>query len=254
MSEKKQIIELKENEIIDIYSRGCTEQECEYEVEVNCDEVGNKVNEGSLVYYGDGTVVFGVESVVNKDHIKVRAVNSGEIEHSKSFIMSETLNYNRDNLKVALDVHKEAACAGIAFYFVETGEQLEEIRKLIVGKNIKIISKIETKSGIDNLEEILEYTDEIMLGRGDMGLFSDIASFGIAQERVIKSCKKAGKKIWIATDILNSMQKKVIPSRSEMIDVYNLKKMQVDGVVLTYGLVRSSGIKNAIKFINEQKC
>lgn len=126
-----------------------------------------------------------------------------------------------DNLKVALNVYKEAGCTGIAFSFVENAEQLKEIKKILADEKIKIVSKIETKAGIENIEEIIKHTDEVMLGRGDMVMFSDINSFGISQEKIINVCKKAGKKIWVATDILNSMQDKKIPSRPEIIDIYN---------------------------------
>lgn len=129
----------------------------------------------------------------------------------------------------------------------------KKLKKKLADEKIKIVSKIETKAGIENIEEIIKHTDEVMLGRGDMVMFSDINSFGISQEKIINVCKKAGKKIWVATDILNSMQDKKIPSRPEIIDIYNLKKLKADGVVLTYGLVRSNGIKNVVNFINEQK-
>lgn len=122
---------MKENEIVDIYSKGCALYDSECVVEVSCDEIGNKVKEGDYAYYGDRTVDFHIESIVDKDHIRVRTINSGKIEHSKAFVGSNTLNCNMDNLKVALNVYKEAGCTGIAFSFVENAEQLKEIKKKI---------------------------------------------------------------------------------------------------------------------------
>lgn len=253
MSEKNLRIGVREGDFIELYSKGCSRFAEKNEVEVSCDAIGDKVQIGERIYYGDGTVCFTVDSIVNKDHIRIIAMNSGKVEHSKAFNVSNSLVCNFDNLKLAMELQQNIHSKCMAFSFIESPEQLKVINETLRGSGVKVMSKIETQRGVENIKDILPYTHEVMLGRGDLGLFSDLNKFSLSQEQVIEACKTAGKKVWIATDVLSSMESRNVPFRSEIIDVYNIKKAGANGVVLTYGLVRSPRIKKAIEIIQGQQ-
>ena len=61
----------------------------------------------------------------------------------------------------------------VAVSYVHSGRDIENIReeiKKLKGENIKIISKIETKLAIQNIDEIIELSDYIMIARGDLDM------------------------------------------------------------------------------------
>lgn len=112
----------------------------------------------------------------------------------------------------------------IAASFVRTKDDVIGMRKFIDyngGHNIKIISKIENIEGIENFDEILKYSDGIMVARGDMGVEVDFERLPGIQKRFIKKCYQAGKMVITATQMLESMIEHPTPTRAEISDVAN---------------------------------
>ena len=112
----------------------------------------------------------------------------------------------------------------VAASFVRTPEDVIGMRKFIDyngGHEIKIISKIENNEGIDNFDEILKYSDGIMVARGDMGVEVDFERLPGLQKRFIRKCYSAGKMVITATQMLESMIEHPTPTRAEISDVAN---------------------------------
>lgn len=112
----------------------------------------------------------------------------------------------------------------IAASFVRTKEDIIGMRKFVDyngGHKIKIISKIENIEGIENFDEILKYSDGIMVARGDMGVEVDFERLPGIQKRFIKKCYQAGKMVITATQMLESMIEHPTPTRAEISDVAN---------------------------------
>ena len=112
----------------------------------------------------------------------------------------------------------------IAASFMRTGEDVIGMRKFVDyngGHEIRIISKIENLEGIENFDEILKYSDGIMVARGDMGVEVDFERLPGLQKRFIKKCYQAGKMVITATQMLESMIENPTPTRAEISDVAN---------------------------------
>jgi len=108
----------------------------------------------------------------------------------------------------------------LAVSFAETGNQMKKYRQLF-NKKIKIIAKIETKKGIDNLDEIIDSSDGVMVARGDLGDHIHAEEVPVYQKLIIKKCNKKRKMVITATEMLLSMVKSRTPERAEVSDVAN---------------------------------
>ncbi|MBQ7827545.1 MAG: pyruvate kinase [Clostridia bacterium] len=112
----------------------------------------------------------------------------------------------------------------VAASFVRSKEDVIAVRKVLDyngGHDIKIIAKIENIQGVRNFDEILRYSDGIMVARGDMGVEIEYERLPGIQKRFIRKCYMAGKMVICATQMLESMVHSVTPTRAEITDVAN---------------------------------
>ncbi len=123
----------------------------------------------------------------------------------------------------------------IALSFVRQAEDIRELRELIGDKagKIKIIAKIEDQEGVANLEDILREADGVMVARGDLGVEINVAELPNVQRRIVQLCAEHGKRVIVATHLLESMIENPIPTRAEVTDVANAIYEEVDAVMLS---------------------
>ncbi len=123
----------------------------------------------------------------------------------------------------------------IALSFVREAADVVELRELMGEKSrkIKIIAKIEDQSGVENLEEILKEADGIMVARGDLGVEINVALLPNLQRRIVQLCAESGKRVIVATHLLESMIENPIPTRAEVTDVANAIYEEVDAIMLS---------------------
>ena len=124
----------------------------------------------------------------------------------------------------------------IALSFVNCKEdvlQAREIFKQYGREDLKVISKIESTAGFDNLDEILEVSDGVMVARGDLGVEVPLQKLPIYQKTIIKRCREYGKICIVATEMLESMKKNARPTRAEVSDIANAVLDGTDAVMLS---------------------
>jgi len=123
----------------------------------------------------------------------------------------------------------------VALSFVGQASDVIKLKKLIKekGGNQKIISKIERKIAVENLEEIIKESDAIMVARGDLGNEFPLEEIPFIQHEIIKACNKVGKMVIVATQMLLSMVDNPKPTRAEVSDVAYAILDGADGVMLS---------------------
>lgn len=120
--------------------------------------------------------------------------------------------------------------------FVRNKQDIADIRKIFHehgGDDIKIISKIENTEAIENLDDIIKYSDGIMVARGDMGVNIPAWDVPVVQMKLVRSCRKQGKPVVVATQMLDSMTHSPFPTRAEVTDVSFAVLQSADAVMLS---------------------
>lgn len=124
----------------------------------------------------------------------------------------------------------------ISASFVSSKEDVEEIRALLKEQGhpeIKIISKIENVIALSHIKEIVDASDGIMVARGDLGVEIPPEEVPIIQSELIALCRKEGKPVITATQMLDSMCHSPVPTRAEVSDVATAIMESSDCVMLS---------------------
>ena len=160
------------------------------QVAISMPSVISSLKAGDKILACDGLITFKIEEIKGKDII-TKAQNSGVISNRKSlFIPGVKLktNYlNESDKKDLLWAIKNDADL-VAASFVNSKHDVQVLRDFIVknGGNMKIISKIESQCGVDNIDEIIEVSDGIMVARGDLGVEVPMPKLPEYQKQIIK--------------------------------------------------------------------
>jgi pyruvate kinase len=198
------------------------------------------VKPGNNILIADGSISIRVDSIESDTVLKGTVLNSKKLGERK--------NCNLPGVKVDIPVLTEKdindvqnfCCKNkmdfIAASFVQTGEDVQLIRKILDeagGQSVKIISKIENEEGIANFDEILKYTDGVMVARGDLGMEIPSEKVPLAQKMLITKSNVAGRFVICATQMLESMCTNPLPTRAEMTDVANAVFDGADATMLS---------------------
>ena len=135
---------------------------------------------------------------------------------------------DRKDLELALELGAD----WIALSFVQRPEDVTEARELI-GDKALIIVKLEKPAAIDCLDDIVAVSDAVMVARGDLGVEMPAEQVPSIQKRIIRSCRRMGKPVVVATQMLESMIKSPVPTRAEASDVATAIYDGADAVMLS---------------------
>jgi len=186
----------------------------------------NDVNRGDRILIADGLIELRVLEVTSID-IVCEVVNGGELSNRKGVNVpgvTVRLPFLSDNDKKDLIFGIKNDFDYVALSFVRSAEDVKVVKKFMEengGLNIKLISKIENRDGVRNIDEIIRVSDGVMVARGDMGVEIPFEEIPHLQKMIIKKTVSAGKPVITATQMLDSMIRNPRPTRAEITDVAN---------------------------------
>ena len=120
----------------------------------------------------------------------------------------------------------------LALSFVQRAEDVFEAREL-VDNRAAILSKIEKPAGVKAFDEILAASDGIMVARGDLGVELPVEHLPPIQKRLVRACRRIGKPVIVATQMMESMITSPVPTRAEVSDVAGAIYEGADAVMLS---------------------
>jgi pyruvate kinase len=202
-------------------------------------QVIHDVKPGHRILLDDGLLELRVEEV-EESEIECAVVTGGPISSHKgmnfpdsSLSISGLTPKDLEDLRFGVE---ELRPDWIAASFVRSGTEVEEIKERISefgGSGIPLISKVEKHEAIDDIENILKASDGIMVARGDLAVELSAERVPIEQKRMVARCRRLGKPVIVATQMLDSMIRNPRPTRAEVSDVANAIFDRADAVMLS---------------------
>ena len=230
-------LELKNGSKITISVRDSVDVEAS-SIHINYDELINAVDVGDRITVDNGIINLEVLNKNENGTMDCKVIDGGILK-SKRHVNLPGIRVNlpaitkKDRADILFGLEQQVDF--IALSFVREAKDVRELKALMGDKlgKIKIIAKIEDQSGVENLDEILEEVDGVMVARGDLGVEINVAELPNVQRHIVQRCAEQGRRVIVATHLLESMIENPIPTRAEVTDVANAIYEEVDAVMLS---------------------
>lgn len=161
------------------------------------------------------------------DTRRAKVLRGGVLKSRKSIALPGSAirppTMTKEDLQNIADA-KNFGVTGVMQPFVRDAEDLKTVRAALDaagGKDIALFAKIENMDGVEHLDELLPFSDEIVIARGDLGNAMPLWELPGVQKRVSEKCRKANKRFMVVTQMLWSMENSPVPTRAEVSDIFN---------------------------------
>jgi len=213
--------------------------------------VYEKIKKNDVLNIGFSNLKLKVISKKNK--ILCNVLSSGKFENNKGVHLenrSIKLNYLTKKDFEAIQIGKKYKIKNYALSFTNSTADIVNFNNLLKNKNK--IYKIETSRAVKNFKLILKKGDQFLIDRGDLSKDIEIENIPIAQRKLFKLKRKyQNKKIFVATNLLESMLENNYPTRGEANDIYNSLEMGAEGLVLAAETAIGKHPKDAVIFLQK---
>ena len=205
---------------------------------VNYKELAKCLSIGDKILVNNGLVIFEVTEIIDKD-VVCTVVVGGTLSNRKSMcfpnkVMNGPYLSEQDKADILFGIKNDVDF--IAASFVSTEKDMIELTKFLKangGSDIAIIAKIENRAGIDNVEAICKHCCGVMVARGDLGVEIPFVELPAVQKELINKCRRLGKRVIVATEMLESMIQNPRPTRAEISDVANAVYDSASAIMLS---------------------
>jgi len=187
---------------------------------------------GDILYLDFHNVILQVIKITNKN-VEARVLEGGDVGSNKGVNLDRPVDlpaFTKKDLAIfKKGIKHKINC--VALSFCSKKQDVENLRKIFPYK-IFVVSKIESKKAIANLEEICKASDAVLIDRGDLSRDIHLQKIGLAQKHVLETAKKIGTPVYIATNLLETMIENFQPTRAEVNDITSALMSGASGLVL----------------------
>lgn len=207
-------------------------------VSVTYKDLSKDLKEGSRVLIDDGLIELKVKNLTDTE-VVCEVINSGFLSSRKGINIPDVYVNLPSLTEKDIEDIKFGIKQGfdfIAASFIRSANDIIKIREVLEQNNahkIKIIAKIESRDGVNNIDSILEVSDGIMVARGDLGVEIPPEEVPLVQKLLIRKANDIGKPVITATQMLESMVNNPRPTRAEANDVANAIFDGSDAIMLS---------------------
>ena len=225
-------------------------------ISVSKNTIFKKVLPGAKILIDDGRVSLEVIDQVSDKTLNCKTVIGGKIKNRKgvnfpsiSLDIPSLTEQDLEDLKLSL----ENGADWIALSFAREANDYENLKSKIsdLGYSVPIMAKIEKWEAVENLELIIKTFDAVMVARGDLGVELPIEKVPLIQKEVIQKSRYLGKPVVIATQILDSMIERPVPTRAEVSDIANAILDGADALLVTGETAIGAFPKKVIKVLKK---
>ena len=183
------------------------------------------VSAGDRILMADGYLSARVVAVEDRETVRAVVEDGGELTSGKGVNFPGvrlSIRFPTPKDKLDIQTGQRLGVDYIAVSFVRSAADLAKVRAdLDEDVGTRVVSKIELREAVDNLDEIVRASDGVMVARGDLGVELAPEEVPIVQKRILLECDRLGVPSITATQMLESMIENPRPTRAEVADVYN---------------------------------
>ena len=187
--------------------------------------------------------------------IMARVVRGGLIKSGKSLAiegkavpMPTLTESDRKNIRAAVSY----GITGVMLPFVRNKEDLLALREALKeagAGEIQVFAKIENMQGVESIKELIPYCDHVVIARGDLGNAMPLWKLPGVQKRLARECREAGKPFMVVTQMLDPMHERAVPTRAEVLDIYNAVLDGASSLMLTGETAAGSYPAQAVEYL-----
>jgi ATP sulfurylase len=252
----KGVIEFSEGDVIKIHNIKILGND--KEIYLKPEGVINKLDEGDLIFVDFDTLVLRVSdnSTIDDGYVSAKIVTSGALGSNKSAVVVSAgrekydLPVLTDKDLESIDLALKEGIGHIAVSFVRKGVDVDVVKSK-TSNAMYIISKIEAKESLFDLDNIIDKSDALLLDRGDLSKEIPIEKLPLVQKIVLKKAREKGKPVFIATNLLESMIENKKPTRAEVNDVMNTIIDGASGLILSAETAIGKNPMSCINMLNK---
>ncbi|MEA2497913.1 MAG: pyruvate kinase [Actinomycetota bacterium] len=192
---------------------------------------------GDEIFLADGAIVLSV-AAIGRGKVETEVIRGGVLRSRKGMhipraerLVSAFTEEDEAALRTAVRLKVEL----VGLSFVRDAADLRRAKAALPkrGHRPLIVAKIETRSAVENLQEIVREADAVMVARGDLGIQLPLSEVPLLQKKIIAACNRAGRPVITATQMLESMTRAPLPTRAEVADVANAVLDGTDALMLS---------------------